>query len=422
MGGVEPGHGRTTTPGRGPLVVHVTADYPDPVVAAKTQAIKALINLTEDRFDNYVFSLNRTSDGILRHLGLAARGARPALVARQIRMEQGEAWQYRAPPYGIFHRTSLERLGDAIAGAAARLGRARLLVAHKLTVEGIAVWRASAAMGLPYALSIQGDTDTKILSARPDLRSLYTRVFHEAAVVVSLAPWSLERLEALLGRRVGPSIVIPCPTDIDDPLAPNPGGQGLVSVFHLASARRKNLAGLARAFRLLGERLPDAKLAVIGGGSETERRAAKAMAGVHSGISFAGAAARDEVRSMMNGAAGFVLPSLRETFGMVFVEALFAGCPIIYPRGRAVDGYFDGLSFAIAVDPRDPAEIAAAMHCVLTETTKLKASLGEWQAAGELDRFCRRAIGDDYRNAIEQALGAQAVPAIRAVNPREVFA
>ena len=43
----------------------------------------------------------------------------------------------------------------------------------------------------------------------------------------------------------------------------------------------------------------------------------------------------------LNGYTALVLPTLRETFGMVYIEALFAGVPILYSQDRGVDGFFD---------------------------------------------------------------------------------
>lgn len=37
----------------------------------------------------------------------------------------------------------------------------------------------------------------------------------------------------------------------------------------------------------------------------------------------------------------FVMPSKPETFGLVYVEALSQGLPILYAKGEGFDGYFD---------------------------------------------------------------------------------
>jgi glycosyltransferase involved in cell wall biosynthesis len=36
----------------------------------------------------------------------------------------------------------------------------------------------------------------------------------------------------------------------------------------------------------------------------------------------------------------FIMPSYNETFGLVYIEAMSQGLPIIYTQNEGVDGYF----------------------------------------------------------------------------------
>jgi hypothetical protein len=38
-----------------------------------------------------------------------------------------------------------------------------------------------------------------------------------------------------------------------------------------------------------------------------------------------------------------------ETFGLVYIEAMSQGLPVIHPAGQAIDGYFINSSFAVTV-------------------------------------------------------------------------
>ncbi|MFC3098013.1 glycosyltransferase [Alteraurantiacibacter palmitatis] len=395
-----------------PRLVHISADYPDPIVPAKTAAIRNLVHLIDTHFANRVISLNRRSVGAARLASLCVRGfGTPALHIEDQPFPDGIAMAYRAPGKGLWHHALLAALGDVIARRVEESGGADLVVGHKLTVEGIAAARASQRLAIPFALTIQGDTDTKILAARPDLRARFARIFHEAALVCSFAPWSLAAVEALLGKRQGPVCILPCPTELDTVLPPRIVPDSLLSVFHLASHRRKNLAGMARALdRARGQR-PELALAVVGGGSASDQMSARAATGAVQGLAFEGPLPRDAMAARMNRATGLLLPSRRETFGMVFVEALFAGCPVIYPRGRAIDGYFEGAPFAIAVDPHDPAEIAAAMLHLAREEAEIKNALAQWQISAGASRFTRAAIGASYAGALSGVLDAPALHA-----------
>ena len=377
-----------------PRVVHVTADHPDVLVEAKTPVIARLVDLVSDRFDNRVISLNRKSP--------------PALSMAWPRLRVEEAGHggpvttlaYHAPPAGLHHWRMLRALGEDLAKRIAKDGKPSLLIAHKLTVEGVAVERAAELLGVPYAVSIQGNTDEKILKVRRDLHGRLARIFHGAAHVFPFTPWALAAVEKRLGRRSGPITLLPCALADDTTIPPRDGGEGLVTAFHLRNARLKGLDLMGDAARSV----PGARLTVLGGGSEAEIAAAKALGGPD--ISFAGAVANAEIKARFNAAKGFVMPSRRESFGLVFIEALFAGCPIAYPAGAAVDGYFDDCPFAVRVKPGDTASVAAAMQFLTERETQLKQALAQWQQTEEAARFTRPAIAGAFARGIQSAIGA----------------
>jgi glycosyltransferase involved in cell wall biosynthesis len=388
-----------------PRIVHVSADFPDSIEAAKTPVVRTLVDLVSDRFDQQVISLNRRSPRPAAFLQDVASGlGRPQLHMTEEPFDQGVAISYVAPPRGLYHATMLHQLGNDLARRIAAAGTPALIVGHKLSVEGVAVHRAARLLGCRYAISIQGDTDTKILSARPDLARTFARVFHEADMVFPFAPWALRAVEAKLGARRGPVTMLPCPTDIDVPSPPRMGGNGLLTCFHLKNHERKNLPGMAKALRLLAERGEGLDLAVVGGGSDEDRASCDMLARNAPGLRIEGPLGRQALKMRMKGAKGFVMPSLRESFGLVFIEALFCGLPILYPAGTSIDGYLDGLPFALRVDAHDSTAIAAAMQRLVREEDTLKTHLRAWQASDDARRFTRAMIGTDFAKGLIRAI------------------
>ena len=384
---------RPTTHSCKPVIWHLSADFPDPIMPEKTPVFRRLVDLTAGYFDHRVFSLNRASPGIMR---------RPFLAG--LEFEYGYAAQYAAPGKGIFHHTILRRLGDRLARHLASGPRPELLVGHKLTIEGVAIARAARLLDVPYALTIQGDSDLKVMAARPDLKPQFAQIFHGAACVFVLAPWTLAAVEERLGRSTAPVRLMPCPAAIEDARPADPTGDGLISIFHLRHARRKNLARIAAAFEIMRRNHPDETLTVIGGGDGSDFRMAARMIPPNSGISFEGHLDAANVRTRLTKATGFVLPSRRESFGLVFIEALMHGLPIIYPAGAAVDGYFDGLPFALRVDARSSEEIAAAMETLIGKEAALKGSLNDWQQSASARRFFDSSIRQTFAAGLNQAL------------------
>ena len=382
-----------------PRVVHVSADFPDPVAREKTPVIRSLLDLTADAFAHEVWSLNRRAPSLRDGLG-GTPTAEP--------FAHGQAITYRAPPLGILHATMLDRLGDWLAE---RLqdSRPELLVGHKLTVEGLAVARAARLLGVPYALTLQGNTDLKILCARPDLRPRLAKIFQAASVVFAFAPWTLKAVERHLGARGGPSCIAPCPTDLDSFIPPKAGGEGLATLFHLQHYRNKNLAGMVASHAVMPEDCAGQPLLVFGSGSAEDRGRCQRIMSRGKNVRFAAPVARADLAASLGRARGFVLPSLRESFGLVHIEALFAGLPIIYSSGRAVDGHFDGLPFAIGVDCRNRAQIAQAMTRLVRQEAQLKEALAVWQQSDHARSFTRPAIASRFAEGLRLGLAGAAV-------------
>ena len=385
-------------------ILNISGDYPDPVGARKTTVVRRLIDLTRDHFDHQVISLNRADPGALDAAVKPLIGSK--LEVEILPTDEGAALTYYAPGKGIWHRRNLRMLGETIAGLHGD-DPPRLIIAWKLTIEGIAAAETAQRLNVPYLLVIQGNTDAKILNARPDLRGHFSRIFHGARVVVSFAPWSLAFCEAKLGTREGPSFVIPCPTDLDRPQKSSAPGDGMVSLFHLDNYRDKNIHGLVGAMRVLRERGIDDRLDVIGGGSAASLAHCQRLSAGIADVRFSGALGREEVSERLNRGSVMVLPSTRESFGLAFIEALFAGIPIVYPANRAIAGYFDGYDFARAVDPGRPHDIADAVQDVLQNEASLKRSIADWQHSEHARQFMRPAIAQRFTDAINTALGVQ---------------
>ena len=82
-------------------------------------------------------------------------------------------------------------------------------------------------------------------------------------------------------------------------------------------------------------------------------------------LRFAGSLSDEELRHFYCGAAGLVVPSLLEGFGLPAAEALACGVPVVCGRGLgALDHIRPGV---LEVDVSDPAEIAAGMQRMLED-------------------------------------------------------
>ncbi|MEE9433104.1 MAG: glycosyltransferase [Sphingorhabdus sp.] len=390
-------------------IIHISTDYPDSFNPDKTSAIKNLLDATASKHDHFVYSLNRTDISPIK-VGLGK--LLPSRVAGKIESLSDNpkmiSLSYEAPSRGIFLKSSMIALADHIAGDIARRNlRPKLVQGHKISMEGIIAYHVAQKLGIPYALSIQGNSDRSILNVRRDLWPLYRRIFHEAAVVFPFTPWALAYLEQRFGKRKGETVLLPCITRQDKILAPAMAENRIVSAFNLKHWRLKNLPALIRGADYVAGKVDDFSLDIFGGGDAADVAIVQSWAASadHATIRLPGAVASAQIQREMNKAAGFTMVSHKESYGMVFVEALLAGCPVVYPANAAIDGYFDDHDFAIPVPAKNQTAINEAMLRLLRDQQQLKSALARWQQSGEAAFFQKRQIAASYAKGLKAAIG-----------------
>lgn len=390
----------------GQTILHVSADFPDHFAPAKTPAIRNVINLVKDRFEHRILSLNRVAPGFDSIARLLTGHA--GSIAASHHDDNVTSLQYYAAPKGILHQQFLMRLADTLYDQICIGPRPDLIVGHKLTIEGLVVAELSRRLDIPYAITLQGNTDCRIIAARPDLRKVFAQVLADAAVVFSFAPWALNRIQLSLGIHAVNAVHLPCPVALDVPITPTVGCERMLTAFHLQHYRLKNFKRLTDSLRRARSAVPDLALNVIGGGSAQQIAAVQRIADRAGGVSLLGHVENAALGSHYNQALAFALPSLRESFGMVFVEALFCGSPILYSRQRAVSGWFDGAPFAVDVDPHDTFAIAEGLLRLWRDERLIKTALAHWQGTPAAHRFMRQSIAETFGNALQTAASGAA--------------
>ncbi|MEO0819555.1 MAG: glycosyltransferase family 4 protein [Pseudomonadota bacterium] len=383
--------------GRAMHILHISADFPDPLVPAKTRAVASLLELVAEHAHT-VYSLNSVK---------FARGVHALPFGPE---GEWRALSFGAWPKGLWLTASLAMVAEAILeDVAARGLRPDAVHAHKLSMEGLVGETVAARLGVPLIVSSQGNTDTKIIAVRRDLVPRWARIWHGAAAVLPFAPWTEAWLSARLGAREGPVYLLPCPTPADGITPPRAAAEPLVvTAFNLAFYGNKNALALMEAASRTARALPGLTLEIIGGGDAAAfHRLSEAATGAGPArVRLPGPAAHGTIQARFNAAGAFALASHRESFGLVFVEALLAGCPIVHTAGMGFDGYLEDGEVSLRVPSRDTGAIAEAMTRILREEAGFKARLAALQESGGLARFRRDAIADTYRAALAAALPA----------------
>lgn len=67
----------------------------------------------------------------------------------------------------------------------------------------------------------------------------------------------------------------------------------------------------------------------------------------------------------------FVMPSIHESFGLVYAEAMSQGLPVIYSKGQGFDGHFPQGQIGFAVDSMDANAIVEAIKRILNDYNEM---------------------------------------------------
>jgi glycosyltransferase involved in cell wall biosynthesis len=378
------------------MILHISADYPDPIAPAKTRAVQNLLAATNE-IPHAVYSINRVNW--------------PSGVSAVPFAEGCTALSYGAPPYGIGLTHYLQPVIRWIVQDVKRLRLKPLLIhAHKFTVEGLIAAELARVLNCRFIASLWGDTDTKIFEAKPGLRRRYRAIAAQAAMLLPAAPWTAHYFAGALALPQTRMKVLPVMTAGDVVLPPEMRhAPQLVSVFSLDAWHRKGLDILAKAMALVAQDIPDVTLDLYGSGHSRSRAAAENVlrkAGATDLIRLKGPLPHSDVQQVMNRYAAFAMAPRRETYGMVHVEALLAGLPILWSKGRGIDGLLPQPLPGYRADPSSARDVAAGIRHLIAGEAALKQGIRSLQAHGGLDHLRRAAIADRYRDLLARLTNA----------------
>lgn len=210
-----------------------------------------------------------------------------------------------------------------------------------------------------------------------------TRFAARADLVVAPGPAVARRLA---GDDVAAPIVT-IPTGVDVPphipeerrtaqrrdLLAGAAGPLILAVGRLA--REKNVESLLRAFALVAREESGAVLCLVGDGDERGRLGKLARAlGIHARVRFVGAVPHDAVSQAYAAADIFAFPSISETQGLVVLEALAHGLPVLAAHSHAVEDLLEDGSTARVVPPTTSGLAAGLRDLILSPG--LRARLG----------------------------------------------
>ena len=157
-------------------------------------------------------------------------------------------------------------------------------------------------------------------------------------------------------------------------------GLGDKTVLYVGRLERsKGLRYLMPAFARVLSRVPDATMAVVGGGSDEYLRELKLgarSAGISDRVVFTGRIPQDLLPHAYAASALVALPSLMEGFGISLLESMAAGRPCVATRVGAIPEIIKHGETGLLVEPANSQELGDAMATLMSDPD-LGAAMGK---------------------------------------------
>lgn len=228
---------------------------------------------------------------------------------------------------------------------------------------------------IPYVLAIRGADVNAYFRYRPDLVPLAKEILQNASRLVFISR-SLEKnfynisFIDRIARTLRPKSIVIF-NGLDRYWLKNILSKKEIVPFRVLYignlTRNKNVVRLVNAVLKARNKYPNLQLAIVGHMGEQEA-AIKTIASKYNGvITYHGPIyEKAKLRKIYQNAHLFAMTSIGETFGLVYVEALSQGLPVMYSQNQGIDGSFD-YNIGESVDPKSVVSITAGLEKMIEE-------------------------------------------------------
>jgi glycosyltransferase involved in cell wall biosynthesis/GT2 family glycosyltransferase len=199
------------------------------------------------------------------------------------------------------------------------------------------------------------------------------------------------------------------PPDAEQPRSSNNTG-GVRVLFVGRLERRKGIHVLLAALPDVLRKLPQVTVDIVGrddssGGASWAERWASLHPDLARKVRFHGERASNDLSGFYRGCDLFVAPSLYESFGLVYLEAMVCGKAVIGTRVGGIPDVVANEETGILVPPESVADLTAALLRLL-EDPQLRDRFGRAGAARFRENFSKQALGERtlrfYQDVVKQ--------------------
>lgn len=270
---------------------------------------------------------------------------------------------------GIIRRRWVARGAAAFDAYVARKGIPEIIHAHSMLDAGVLAAAISSRTGIPYVVTEHSTEYARAKVSNADI-ALVRGIARGAAARIAVSAPFATLLESLLGEFAGSWITVPNIVQrefLERELPDLSQGPDFRFINVALMRAKKGQDDLIRAFAMAFRDAPHVSLTMVGDGplrAELERLAHGL--GVADRVHFTGMLTRADVLRAMAATSALVVSSRYETFGVVVVEALALGKPVVSTRCGGPESILRG-GDGLLVKVGDVGELADAMRRIVSD-------------------------------------------------------
>lgn len=244
-----------------------------------------------------------------------------------------------------------------------------LVHAHMLFSDGEIAYKAYKAWGTPYIVAIRNnDMNSWYYWRIPRNKKRGFEILKNAKKVVFLSPAYKFKLINILPHEMkeelnNKALIIPNGIEnfwhLNARKGSKPFPNKKIRILTVGSINlNKNQLTVVKAIKLLRDNGYKVEYTVVG---NIEDKKVGSKLGIEQDVKILPYCTHDKLIKVYEDADVFVLPSIHETFGLVYAEAMSQGLPVIYSRGEGFDQQFPEGEVGLSVNCADPEEISNAI-------------------------------------------------------------
>lgn len=248
-----------------------------------------------------------------------------------------------------------------------------LVHAHSLFSNGYIAYKLKKEFNIPYIVAVRNTDINVFFKYMIHLRRLGVKILNNASNIIFLSESYKNKLidefipESLKEKILNTSTIIP--NGIDDYWLENKNSSKhhfsgkIINIIYAGTIdKNKNLITTVKAIDILKQNGYKIKYTVVG---RVINKNVFNYIMKYPFVEYISQQPKEELIKLYREHDIFVMPSINETFGLVYAEAMSQGLPVIYSKGQGFDKQFEEGCVGYHVNCFDEVEIADKILCIL---------------------------------------------------------